>query len=460
MENQDYTPSSVPVQAPTSAYESNYQQTPAPKRHRVRKVFLFILITLGILIVAFINIPRVLSLFAHDIPPVDDSDIRLQKLVIPNSENGYFDLEAASKTMYYPEEKAKLINDMIAGITWDDKLAEELISKNQNTLQLFSEASGKPRIQYSLMMDPANINPTMSIVYLIAYRNMNKINSLYSLYLAKNGRFSQALDNTLKGATIGNKMMNSQINLIEYLVAVALKRTSLETAQKIVSISALDNKGMDKYLKYFDELDSSKVGLISAFKSEYKAQISFLDLISNAVKLDETAQKDFFDMIGVNENDDKTKTVKLIGNSYYFERNRTMELFAENTRMSIKKVADYCSYPKLPMEEKKLPRKIYGMYVEENIVGVILRDIITASLDSVYTKRCEDEVSVGLTKLYFAIKAYKNDTRKYPATLNDLESKYLKEIPNDPFDGGKLKYSPTDKTIYSSYATSTFKLAF
>jgi len=48
-----------------------------------------------------------------------------------------------------------------------------------------------------------------------------------------------------------------------------------------------------------------------------------------------------------------------------------------------------------------------------------------------------------------AIKAYKNDTGAYPASLSDVVPKYLESVPIDPYTGGALMYF-SDKKIIDS----------
>src|SRR3989344_3491603 len=48
-----------------------------------------------------------------------------------------------------------------------------------------------------------------------------------------------------------------------------------------------------------------------------------------------------------------------------------------------------------------------------------------------------------------AIKAFTNENRNYPASLNELVPRYLPSIPQDPFGDKALKYSMNKKIIYS-----------
>ncbi len=63
--------------------------------------------------------------------------------------------------------------------------------------------------------------------------------------------------------------------------------------------------------------------------------------------------------------------------------------------------------------------------------------------------RCLMMTYYNLVKISVAITCFKQSHGKLPDSLEDLMPNYLKEIPIDPFGGGKLGYSKEDRIIYS-----------
>jgi hypothetical protein len=95
------------------------------------------------------------------------------------------------------------------------------------------------------------------------------------------------------------------------------------------------------------------------------------------------------------------------------------------------------------------PSSWIEMYTIENATGKYLSGLITSSLTSAVTKKCQEDVLVTTTQAMFAIKAFKNDTGNYPISLSDLVPTYLPSVPLDPYGGKQLGYSREKKIIYS-----------
>src|ERR1039458_7143045 len=98
MENQNQfvvSGSSLPVQ-PSPAM----MPQPKPKMKRWKKVLLWIFGVVVVLVIVAFNIPRILTLMhPGDAVLVDDSQIRLQPISVPDSDNGFFDLNQITPDM-------------------------------------------------------------------------------------------------------------------------------------------------------------------------------------------------------------------------------------------------------------------------------------------------------------------------------------------------------------------------
>ena len=148
----------------------------------------------------------------------------------------------------------------------------------------------------------------------------------------------------------------------------------------------------------------------------------------------------------VSKDFEDAKIKEMISNNYYFLKNKTKLLFAENTRMQINNASQVCGEIKNTenkelVPENKIPENKIKMIFEENIIGKMLYDALAINPSSLFIGRCQSDLLVGATQTMIAIKAYKNDKNGYPNSLNDLIPDYLSSIPKDPFDGGQLKYS-------------------
>lgn len=411
----------------------NELQTPTqPKKKKWKKIVLITISVIVILIVGLLSLPQFLDLFAKDIASINDSDLQLQKVSVADSDNAYFDLIKLSGVIYEPKDKSQAIIDMLAGKTWDNQVAEDVVSKNSQAFIYFAEAARKLKYQNPKSADPAKITSNMVLAPMNSWKQMARLSAIRAMYLAKQGKDKEALDEALNSVIVGQKIQNSQATLIEYLVAIAMKNVGLETVQKIIPSSKLTSSELKQYAQGLDKFYKNEDGLIMAFKSEYHGLSWIIDSIVSG------------DIEGLNP-----EVAKKIKNDYYFQPNRTKLLFAEYVRANIKSVNDSCGEIEVTEVKPLVPTNFAKLYIEENAIGKILYDTISIILAGSNTRKCEEDLLVGATQTIIAIKAFKNDTNDYPTSLNELVPNYLSSVPRDPFDGKLLKYSATKKILYS-----------
>jgi len=421
---------------------SDFQAPAQPKKKKWKKIILITIGVVVILIIGLLSLPRLLNLFAKDIAPINDFDLQLQKVSVANNDNAYFDLTKLSGVIYEPKDKSQTILDMVAGKNWDSQVAEDIVSKNSQAFAYFAEAARKPKYQNPESADPANITPNMVLTPMSSWRQMARLSAIRAIYLAKQGKDKEALDEALNSVSIGQKIQDSQATLFEYLVAIAIKGVGLETVQKIIPSSKLTSAELKQYVQGLDRFYKNENGLITTFKGEYHVQSWIIDSI---VSGDTEALKS---VVGEEESQNP-EIAKKIKDNYYFQPNKTKLLFAEYARANIKSANQSCGEIKATEVKPLAPTNPAKLYTEENAIGKILHDVVAASLTSVSTKKCQEDLLVGATQAMIAIKAFKNDTNNYPASLNELVPNYLSSVPQDPFDGKSLRYSATKKVLYS-----------
>lgn len=421
-------------------------QTPIqPKKRRWKKIVLITIGVIFLLIVALLSLPRFLNLFAKDIAPINDSDLNLKVVTVSNSDNAYFDLIKLDSAIYEPERKSQVILDMVAGKTWDDKLAEEIVSRNAQAFGYFVEAASKPKFQDPASADPANITPDTVLPPLNSWRRMARLSAIRAMYLARQGKDKEAMNEALNSVSVGQKIQESQINLIEYLVAIAMKGVGLETVQKILVTSKLSSDDLKQYAQGLNQYYKNEDGLINSFKAEYQIQSWSLDAIASG---NPEALEALKEVVG-EERTWNPYIVNKVKDNYYYQLNKTKLLFADYARANIKSANESCGAIKATEIPKLAPTNLAKLYTEENAIGKILHDVVAASLTSVSTKKCEEDLLVSATQAQVAIKAFKDDTNNYPFSLNELIPTYLSFVPQDSFDGKSLKYSAVEKIIYS-----------
>lgn len=334
-------------------------------------------------------------------------------------------------------------------LPWDAKLARELVLKNTEAFRYFVDASTKPEYQNPSFAGPSKISQDSALPSLNSFRNMANLSVLKSVFLVKQGKDKEAIEEAFRSINIGQKMQDSQGSLIEYLVATAIKNIGLQTTQKILASSKLKVSELKKYSQDADQYYKNEEGLTHSLKAEYYLLFSSLDLITVGLIGGNKEALDFANKALAAGGPDLVSFAQKLTGNFYFEPNKTKLLYANFFRSQISDINRSCwgrngyNVGKLDLSSFEEVKKV------ENAIGIILHDVVAEGMATVQNKRCQEDTLVGATQAMLALKAFKNDTKKYPTTLDALVPKYLDAVPVDPFDGKSLKYSSEKKIVYS-----------
>ena len=342
------------------------------------KIILIILCILFLLFILFINIPRILNLFAKDIPSVDETGLQIPNPNVSDSDNAYFDLNKLTGVVYLPTNDSATITNIVtatSGNSWNDAVVNDILSKNQTTLSLVSSTSDKSILYNTQLSDFSKVSYDMVVSYLNDWRNGGLIASLDVLSLLKQGKNVEAMDEAIKVIKVGQLISESNQFLIGYLVGIAIKGYGYDVAYQVVTQSHFSQPQKQDYAAKLNSLKDNGKGLKNAFILEYYSQKNgFSGAIQEII-----SQKNIPSFTNVNS----------LG-SYYYEPNQTAEYFADYAREEIGNIDVSCnSVPNIQNVKLIEPASFLKIYLTENAVGKILHDVISASLSSVLTKRCE-----------------------------------------------------------------------
>ncbi|MBD3308680.1 hypothetical protein GF348_20035 [candidate division KSB3 bacterium] len=84
-----------------------------------------------------------------------------------------------------------------------------------------------------------------------------------------------------------------------------------------------------------------------------------------------------------------------------------------------------------------------------NAIGRVLYGLFIPAFDRLLEHKCRAECSVAATRLLVGIHRHKKETGLLPERLEDLVAAYVAAVPEDPYDGGRFKYDPRKRIIYS-----------
>ncbi|MEA2092894.1 MAG: hypothetical protein U9P61_02925 [Patescibacteria group bacterium] len=389
-------------------------------------------------------LPAIFGLFAEDIPPIDDSDLALKKVIISDDENIYFDLMELEDLNYSRLISSDIdINSLLFEDSWNNDTVERVLNENEELLEKIDDMLEKSAYQNPNFADPENIEMNMEINFPSTYfwRDMVEIKALEALYLSKKGSHKEAIEEVLKLIEVGHKIQNSQLSSSEYLTTIGIKKVGLKILQKIISSSELSSLEISNYAKKLDAFYDDGYGLESALKIEYYGILRQIGIIAGG---DKEAIKDYAESMGAGR-----RMIQKIKSDYFFQPNKTKSYFAGTSRADIATIEQLCGEAEgAEIVEFFIVDPNFGPYTE-NFIGKTTYQLSSVSLAEMNQARCEQNLFLSVTRAMMGIRAFKNDHGKYPDSLDELVPVYLPSIPIDPFDENPIRYSPEKKIIYS-----------
>lgn len=413
---------------------------PAPKKHRAKKVVLWIVGTLAVLVIVFLFLPSVLSLFNPDIEHINDEDLALKVVDISNKDdNAFYDLiklddlpkdtSGLSAFPFSPSTTARLS---------DKAFMDAFLGDYHAAFETFDNATHR-----SYFQEPYSANPLLPLDQRLPqmsnWRWVARMEAVRARYLATTGTGTEAMRVAMDSAALAEKMLESpQPTLIAYLVGLAHKNIALEAITTIMSSSTVSKADSKVFTSELETMKDTSQGLAAAFRHEYQSGKAGL-----MKPIDDSAIKGAYDA-----------PILLVGSArkYYFQRNATISLIAEDYRRMISGALESCMFARKEGDYThyyEMLDRPWLMYFEKNLIGEMLARVVDASFSSVFDRRCADISHVSATQTLIAIRAYKKDTGSLPQTLDQLVPEYIAKVPDDPFSGKPMIYDPTRKIIYS-----------
>ncbi len=383
-----------------------------------------------ILSIVFAILGTVLSIFASDTSPPNDSDLHLPGVTVRYEDNAYYSLARIQMYLYQPTGNPGLLQKHLSGARWNERFVRDMLYRNEKALQYFDDAARKPQFQDPSADDYAD--PSFDAI--LSFRNVARVSSLKAAVLFRRGRDGEALTEALKIVANGQKVQDSQGSVVHYALAADMKNIGLGRIRQIVQSTSLSPEVLMSYVKKLEKYKQNEEGLKKAFKREYGFLVWAIDEVNSGHLTSEVG--------GTIE--------PLKAYRFYFKPNKTKSLFGDFLRSQIENVDVPCGV-RTGSEVKRLtPSSMPQWIITENLAGKILYDVaMPRYAATIHETRCEDDFSVAATQVLLASRAYKMETGQYPASLDDLVPRYMDDVPDDPYDGKALRYSAEGKVIYS-----------
>jgi len=341
------------------------------------------LVAVGAFIIVIIIIPSFLSIIkGKDIPPVDDSNLQLQTINLPEEENAFYDLNKLYDTEKHQElislknipKGKQLVSDYLNSDEWNQEVVTQLLADNEDVLQYFTDSAAKGVFQLPEADRQSKISSDMPVTAMNTWREVSRLSGVKAVWLAKNGQNKEALGEAFKSIIVGSAIENSQGLLITHLVGIGIKNTGLDVLQKVISIIPKNSLAL---LEYQSKLENyQEKGNSAPFSIEY---IVWKQGLNESLQTNNTE-------LGI-------VTKILMKNKFYFKRNLTISyLFDFYNQLAIEASKDCLEVKKVknsvvPLEENRLVK----MYFTENLVGKRFVEIPDTALNNILEKKCATE---------------------------------------------------------------------
>lgn len=385
-----------------------------------------------IIFIIFGIITITMVICGRDEPPPDDADLQVTRLDLAEEDNGFTHFNLAINVFYWPKDKENEIREMVQGITWNADLVGEIIEKNTEALDQIEKALTFPHFQVPEITF-RDFGLSLSLC-----RNMAKVMSLRAQWLFEKGNEKAAFDQAMQMIRFGHMMEDCGGGIIHYLVGMAIKGLGLERIEKMIPDCSLTSKDLKSYSDYLSRYTADRKGLANAFKVEY----------SFAGKIIDDWSKGEFDLGKDKEKDSRFRWKRFP--RYFFQPNRTKRIFADMYRSIIENIPRNYSEMNFEGTTKVKEREpSWRLLTSPNAVGIFLSNLLFPTVEKILLRKCQADMYVKATRLLLACKCYKEDRGRLPDCLEDLVPEYIPEVPEDPFDGKPLRYSASNKIIYS-----------
>jgi hypothetical protein len=407
-----------------------------------------------------------LAIRGCDEPPPYDEDLKVQRLEIPDDQNAFTYLQQAIDKLDMPSRQVPLASanagqkqegeasesewDLFYAILsetrWDAPFVERILKRNAEALALWEQGLAAPHFQapeVKVLWDtPPNVFDYLGIANLISVR---------SRAAAKRGDYEAAFQDAMKVVRFGQRIQGDKGGIIEYFVGITVKGMGDSLMRNSLAECTLPPARLRDYASELAKLPADVQGLAEALRNEYAIQRDIIDGVKSG-----KPDYDLYNLGSVSIpgspgppfplNTFVWGTLRLIS----FKPNATRRAFAELSRRQVRN-APVLFIERVPEHEDIPEFQPFTVRVvwSGNILGRIICRMLFPAAVGATNQKCHANVDLAATRILLALKAYKLEKGKLPATLAELAPEYLDSVPLDDYDGLPMRYNAAKKVVYS-----------
>jgi hypothetical protein len=399
-----------------------------------RKIFKVIAIIFLLLVICFLFVAAFLASVNSRKLSFDDSDLTFARPQIPVESNAFHTLLKTTNELYWPETQWSKLQDLSNNTNWDEAFVADLLQKNRESMHLFDIAMQQP---FLLVPELHNFDDDLS--YLETWHNLSLLKSIQIVSLHRTKKDKDAMELAFEIINFGQRAQNSGGPIIHYLFGSGIKAIGFQHIQQMIADTTLNETDLTQSLYKLSDFGPNYEGLTNALKVEYESQRNYIDNFAQG-KIPEETNSAF------------ARSLTATGIKFVLNAEKTKMEFAQGDRFLFSNFSKpyskipWANLPNMDIETNHAPLELLA---RGNIMGDILYDMLSPSMQSFAQRKCKDDVNVTATQLLLAFKIYKMRHGKLPDSLSELVPEFFPQVPLDDFDGKPFRYSPDKKIIYS-----------
>jgi len=424
---------------------------------RRRRILLIVSLLAG---VPLLTIIALLVIVSWDEPPPADEDLKVQRLQIPDDQNAVtVFLQAArkldmpsrgvalaspsqgeAKEGEGPQDERELFNEIQDGKRWDGPFVERVLKDNAEALALWEQGLASPHFQAIEVKAWAD-----QIPHVFQYLSFGNLVSVRARAAAKRGDYEAAFQDCMKLVRFGHRIEGAKGGLVEWLVGMTIKGQGEGLMRDLLPESTLPPARLRHYASELAKYPAD-AGLADAFRNEYAGQVEILEGMKSGK----------YDPSKVIVTSPGPSAPRSALDALFWNALRVTSFRPQETRRTCAEVArariESVSKPFKDMVPEDHTIRDFPWAREAfsgNLLGRACCKMLLPATYGAVEQKCRANTYVAATRILLAIKAYKLEKGKLPATLAELVPEYLDSVPLDDYDGQPMRYNAAKKVVYS-----------
>ena len=239
---------------------------------KIKKIYL----SVALLLVGIVVIAVSIVLSWHDGDKIDDRDLLLSTVIVPEEKNAFPYFSEASEKIYWPSEESVVI-DFLSGEEVNDKELETLnmlIKRNREIFELIHQ--GTECQQYAVPGIDIMKKETVFLKYFVQIARVMAVRIRLQADAEEQEAAFNSLITFLKYAIL---VQQDAPLLVHYVTGSAILFVALDQVRYLLYKNKLSNKQLAVLSQLLSECPCTSAALIQALKGHYNMNIRFIDQV-------------------------------------------------------------------------------------------------------------------------------------------------------------------------------------